>query len=344
MISLDEVIERGERLAFTAPPDARSAALISFDLTPHGLVAVPRTHLNLIAGGLAVFLESAMPQGARIMTTQTLSSFSGMACSLVCWLLSGGALALHHPFDGVVLEAQVADLQCDTLIVPSAIATRLAESEPSPELRTLRHVVCLWRSPEQVASSAAWPARHIAFTDVYLFGEIGLFAVRRLDDTGLPAPIMPGPFGAPRDDPRSPVAGETLLTQAGTLALRGSMVPAAAYAAAAAEHSLREPDPPSNHVDTGYAARIDRTTGALCITAPPSGIMQIGGYRFLAEDLQTWARRLGEGAMLTALPDRLSGHRLAGRASDNARARAALADLGLNPLMVEAFRDSTLSD
>jgi len=42
---------------------------------------------------------------------------------------------------------------------------------------------------------------------------------------------------------------------------------------------------------------------------------------------------------LTALPDRLSGHRLAGRAQDSARAREALSELGLNPLMVEAFRD-----
>ena len=26
-----------------------------------------------------------------------------------------------------------------------------------------------------------------------------------------------------------------------------------------------------DHVDTGYAARLDRQTGAICITAPPSG-------------------------------------------------------------------------
>ena len=68
-------------------------------------------------------------------------------------------------------------------------------------------------------------------------------------------------------------------------------------------------------------------------------IMAVGGYRFLGQDLQEWARRLGQGALLTALPDRLSGHRLAGRAPDNARARDALTELGLNPLMVEAFRD-----
>ena len=96
----------------------------------------------------------------------------------------------------------------------------------------------------------------------------------------------------------------------------------------------------SDYVDTGYAARLDRTTGALCITAPPSGIMAVGGYRFLSQDLQEWAKRLGQGALLTALPDRFSGYRLAGRAKDNARAREALSELGLNPLMVEAFRDA----
>ena len=68
--------------------------------------------------------------------------------------------------------------------------------------------------------------------------------------------------------------------------------------------------------------------------------MAVGGYRFLAHDLQEWAKRLGQGALLTTLPDRLSGHRLAGRAEDNARAREALSALGLNPLMSEAFRDS----
>ena len=69
--------------------------------------------------------------------------------------------------------------------------------------------------------------------------------------------------------------------------------------------------------------------------------MAVGGYRFLSQDLSEWARRLGQGALLTALPDRLSGYRLAGRAKDNAKAREALAELGLNPLMVEAFRDSS---
>jgi hypothetical protein len=180
----------------------------------------------------------------------------------------------------------------------------------------------------------------VTLTDVYLFGEAGLFGACRAAD-GTPAPILPGPHGAPRKVAGSSVAGETFLTPRGTLALRGPMVAAAAYAPPAPASDSLVSQPPRDFVDTEYAARLDRSTGTICITAPPSGIMAVGGYRFLSQDLQEWARRLGQGALLTALPDRLSGHRLAGRAQDNARAREALAELGLNPLMVEAFRDRT---
>jgi hypothetical protein len=117
------------------------------------------------------------------------------------------------------------------------------------------------------------------------------------------------------------------------------MVTPAAYAPPRPPSDSLVAEPPRDFVDTEYAARIDRSTGAICITAPPSGVVAVGGYRFLSQDLQEWARRLGLGALLTALPDRLSGHRLAGRAQDNARAREALSELGLNPLMVDAFRE-----
>jgi hypothetical protein len=260
----------------------------------------------------------------------------------VIWLLSGGTLALHHPFDSDVLEQQINEHACETLIAPAQLALRLAEIDMASRLPSLRDVIGLWRAPEQVASSAAWTAAQVTLTDVYLFGEAGLFSARRAAD-GAPAPILPGPHGAPRDVPGSSIAGEILLTPRGTLALRGPMVTPAAYAPAPPASDSLLAQPPRDYVDTDYAARLDRSSGAICITAPPSGIMAVGGYRFLSQDLQEWARRLGPGALLTALPDRLSGHRLAGRAQDNARAREALNELGLNPLMVEAFRDRTAS-
>ena len=139
------------------------------------------------------------------------------------------------------------------------------------------------------------------------------------------------------------MACEPLITRNGMLGLKGPMVPLAAYAPPQRREeslaALVSNYQPLDYVDTGYAARLDRKFQAICVTSPPSGIVAVGGYRFLARDLNEWAQRLAPGTLLTALPDRMSGHRLAGRASDNARARAALNELGLNPLMTEAFRD-----
>jgi hypothetical protein len=335
MASLDLAMSDQSAATRAVWQDGRKAAIVSFDVTVDGFRAVPRTHLNLIAGGLALFLESGVPQGATVMSAFAPSSFAGLTASLLIWLLSGGTLALHHPFDSGVLTEHINGDGCDTLIAPAQLALRLDVAE----LPALRNVIGLWRAPEQVASSALWSNPQATLTDVYLFGEAGLFGARRAAD-GAPVPILPGPHGAPRDVPTSSIAGEVLLTPRGTLALRGPMVAAAAYAPdSQASDSLVAPA--RDHVDTGYAARLDRSTGAICITAPPSGIMAVGGYRFLSQDLQEWAKRLGQGALLTALPDRLSGYRLAGRGQDNARAREALGELGLNPLMVEAFRDSS---
>jgi hypothetical protein len=338
MACLDDVMAGAPTALASATQDGRRAAIISFDVTTDGFRAVPRTHLHLIAGGLAIFLESGVPQGATILSAFAPSSFAGLTSSLVIWLLSGGALVLHHPFDADVLGQQIDEHACNVLVAPAPLALRLAEAGMLSQTPALRHVIGLWRAPEQVASSSEWPAEPAVLIDVYLFGEAGLLAACRTQD-GAPSLILPGPQRAPRDAEDASITGEILLTPKATLALRGPMIPVAAYAPSAPSGSSLIVQPPLDHVDTGYAARLDRTTGALCITAPPSGIMAVGGYRFLAHDLQEWAKRLGQGALLTALPDRLSGHRLAGRAQDNARAREAFSELGLNPLMSEAFRD-----
>jgi hypothetical protein len=338
MASLDVALGEDASNFVPATQDGRRAAIISFDVTGDGFRAVPRTHLSLIAGGLVVFLESRMAQGSTMLSAQAPSSFAGLTSSLVVWLLSGGKLALHHPFDSDVVEQQIVELSCDALVAPAALALKLSEGGLLTRALSLRTVIGLWRTPEQVVSSTIWPAGAASLTDIYLFGEAGLFGARRLRD-GTPAPILPGPHGAPRDVAGASTAGDIVLTPKGTLALRGPMVTVSAYTPQASPIGALTAEPHLDYVDTGYAARLDRTTGAICITAPPPGIMAVGGYRFLSQDLQEWAKRLGQGALLTALPDRLSGYRLAGRANDNARAREALSELGLNPLMVEAFRD-----
>ena len=262
MASLDLAMTSGSTTTRAVTQDGRRAALISFDVTAEGFRPVPRTHLNLIAGGLAVFLESRVPQGAKLMSAFTPSSFAGLTSSLLVWLLSGGRLALHHPFDGDTLERQINGDFCDTLVAPAPMTLRLAEIDLPSRLPTLRNVIALWRTPEQVASSALWTSEQVKLTDVYLFGEAGLFGARRTAD-GAPTPIMPGPHGAPRGVPGMSIAGETLLTPKGTLALRGPMVAVAAYGPPPPERDSLVPWPTQDYVDTGYAARLDRSTGAI---------------------------------------------------------------------------------
>ena len=338
MASLEVALENRSSTTRAVVEDGRKAAIISFDVTAEGFRPIPRTHLHLIAGGLTLSLQSELPQGSTLMSAFAPTSFAGMTSSLVLWLLTGGTLALHHPFDSEALEQQIREHSCGTLVAPAQMALRMSEIDLASRLPTLRNIFALWRAPEQVSSSLVWTADQVALTDVYLFGEAGMFGARRTGD-GMPAPILPGRLAAPQDAAAATIAGEVFLTPKGTLALRGAMVTPAAYSPPPPSGSLVAQ--PRDFVDTEYAARLDRSTGAICITSPPAGIMAVGGYRFLSGELQEWARRLGQGALLTALPDRLSGHRLAGRAQDNARARAALNALGLNPLMVEAFRDRT---
>ena len=338
MAPLDDIMTRDGGARRAIVHDGRKAAIISFDVTADGFRPVPRPHYSLVAAGLAISMESGFPPGATVMSAFAPMSFAGLASSLAVWLLCGGTLALHHPFDSALLEQDLSENSCDALVLPGPLALRLRDPEWKTRFPTVRHVAGLWRAPEQVATSENWTVPTASLTDVYLFGEAGLFAARRGED-GTPRAILPGSHGAPREQSGSSVRGEIMVTPKGTLGLRGPMVPIAAYAPPPPIGEMLTAEPPRDHVDTGYAARIERGSGAICITAPPSGIMAVGGYRFLSDDLQEWARRLGQGALLTALPDRLSGHRLAGRAQDNARAREALAELGLNPLMVEAFRD-----
>ena len=77
----------------------------------------------------------------------------------------------------------------------------------------------------------------------------------------------------------------------------------------------------------------------MVLTAPPTGLVGIGGYRFVVRDLQDIVHRAEDGGgTLAILPDALAGHRLAGIAADHDTLEAALAKAGANPLLVGAFR------
>lgn len=318
---------------------AAHVAVVSFDIGEDGPVPVARNHLELLAGGLGVLLESRLEPDAKILSTIAPASFGGISLTLLPWLLAGGTLVLHHPFDGAILAKQRHDERCGTLILPAPVAFRLAESGLFAREGPTK-VIAAWRAPERLASSAAWREPDAVLIDAPIFGEAGLLAARR-EAGGEAAAIPLGPIHAPRDGAKSAVTlVETALSETGTLALRGPMAPHHPY-----PPGVERSDQPhfaigrGGLVDTGYGCRVDALTKTLAITGAPSGIVCVGGYRFPLCGLLEAIGRIDSGATLAALPDPLVGQRLTGNAGDCDAMKAALEAAGANPIVAAAFSD-----
>jgi hypothetical protein len=339
-VSLDDLYVASESApAFAservAPPGRGGAhlACVTWDVATNGPVPVARSDAQLIAGGLAVLLESRIAQDAVILSTIPPSSFGGIAMALVPWLLVGATLALHHPFDGTAFAEQVGGLDCDAVVVPGPLLPQLAAAACLPE--RIKSVVAAWRAPEQLRRAPDWDSWS-SLTDVQLFGEIGLIVARREAD-GRPAAIPLGPLRAPHDADSGLVVAEVAIPN-GTLALRGPMVPVNAFPPGAERTSLpRLTVAADGFVDTGYACIAGRAPNTVVVSGSPAGLVSCGGYRFAVGELANIISGLDPTGTLAVRPDALVGHRLAGTATSPEAIRMALRGIGANPLLVEAF-------
>src|SRR5262249_15191098 len=156
------------------PGPGAHLALVTWDVTAAGLVPVARSHAELIAGGLALLFEGRLRQHAVIFSTLTMSSFAALAVSLVPWLLVGGTLVLHHPFDDAAFAWQRRDSRSDTVILPGPLVGQFAEAGLLTARDELARVVGVWRAPERLSRAPDWREPRVAMTDVQVFGEIGL--------------------------------------------------------------------------------------------------------------------------------------------------------------------------
>ena len=315
---------------------AAHLAVITWDATTEGLVPVARNHMEIIAGGLAAFLESRFEQDAIFLSGLACSSFAGLALTLVPWLLTGGTLALHQPFDLDVFAAQLKEQRCNSLVLPGPVVSRLADAGYFAGANDLTTVMALWRAPERMIGSAAWRMKNCAFIDIVTFGEIGLIATRR-GASGKPAPIAFGVITAPRGAPGAILVGELTRTDTGTIALRSSMVPRHPFPPGAERGAFPYFKAVNGVVDTGYTCSVDRDTRTMVVTGPPAGIVGVGGYRFVLRELQDLLAGIDGGGRIAALPDPLSGQRLSGSAANVEIVQAALTGRGVNPLVVGAF-------
>jgi hypothetical protein len=311
-------------------------ALVTFDIAPEGIVPVARSHAELIAGGLAVHIETRIEPEAVMLGALALASFAGISTTLVPWLLTGGTLVLHHPFAPATFAAQQIDEGCTVAVLPGAVVMRLAEAELIGQRSGLHAVLAVWRSPERLAASAAWSGGE-TLVDVAVFGETGLNAARREAD-GKPSAIASGRIVLPRGAAQGMHVLNIARSPAGTIVLSGPMVPHAPFPPGAERGGGPRLKITDGTLDTGYTCRLDRDTRLLTIDGPPAGIVSVGGYRFALRTLQDLIAGIEDGSTLAALPDMLAGHRLAGSGADRDAICDALLAHGANPLLVAAFR------
>ncbi len=344
MVALDDALT--ETAPDFEPPDrgakaAHHVAAVTWDVDATGLLPVARSHVELMMAGVQIILEGRFAANTAILGSLCLGSFAGIATTLATWLLTRGPLVLHHPFDPAVMRHQILDHGCGAVVLPGSLAVRCAEAGMFHDSAVTK-VMAVWRAPERLATCPHWPDPGVTATtslvDVTVLGETGLFASLRGAD-GKHIGIKPGTPQRPPDAKGAPILIEAARTLAGTLAVRGPMVPLQAFpGATGSEATARQAGDAYGFVDTGYPCRFAPGSGTLVVTGPPSGIVSVGGYRFVLSKLQDAVARLEPGAMLAAFPDGLTGQRIAGVAGKREEMEDALTRLGHSPLVVDAFR------
>lgn len=347
VVPLDEVFDIVSS-DFTAPGGrpgnpAAHVAVVTFDRGAGGTIAVARNHIELMAGGMGVTLESGIKDDADILSTIPLGSFAGLAVTLLPWLLSGGTLYLHHGFDADIFAAQDSALTGGLRVVPAPVLASFVEAGLLGGAET---VLALWRAPERLAASAPWDQRP-ALVDVAAFGETAVLAGRRNSEglgEGLPLTFPLGVVANPRSA-ASAVTAETKRSRHGTLALRGPMVPSQAFPPGAERGHAPHLEPEDDgFVDTGCTCRVDRDNNALVVTGTAGAFVAVGGYRFHQDELDALVAETDAEATIVAVPDALLGQRLAGGTAEAAALAAELQARGVNPLVAAAFRARARAD
>ena len=188
VVPLDDCFSSNAPVQFAprAGAAANRAAVLTFDVQDAGLVPVSRSHAELIDRGLALFAEISLKSDANVICAVPPGSFAPIALGILPWLIAGGTLALHHPFDLEGFALQARTLGTCTAILPGPVVAPLVDAGViDPDTM---EIVALWRDAEQQTDA---PVVAPTVTDVLIDGEGEPIAARRAA-YGKPAPLRYG--------------------------------------------------------------------------------------------------------------------------------------------------------
>jgi acyl-CoA synthetase (AMP-forming)/AMP-acid ligase II len=90
---------------------------------------VPRNHNEWLAISRIVVVANEVGDGAHILNPFPMVNMAGFAASFYPWLLSGGVLVQHHPFDLNLFIQQIRDENITSTSAPPAVLNLLLQNE-----------------------------------------------------------------------------------------------------------------------------------------------------------------------------------------------------------------------
>ena len=131
---MDGVTGKQHRAAQKAAKDARITAddIVTICWTsgteaqPKG---VPRSHNEWIIMGAGVIDAADLEPGARLLNPFPMVNMAGISTAFVGWLLLGGVLIQHQPFDLPILLRQIREERIDYTVAPPAVLNLLLQNE-----------------------------------------------------------------------------------------------------------------------------------------------------------------------------------------------------------------------
>lgn len=104
---------------------------------------VPRSHNEWFISAYASVDAATLTADDTILLTFPLVNMAGIGGVLVPWILTGGTLVLHHPFDFATFLSQINDQQITYTLVPPSLLTMMIKNEAilaSTDIRSLRAI------------------------------------------------------------------------------------------------------------------------------------------------------------------------------------------------------------
>lgn len=90
---------------------------------------VPRSHNEWLIMGEAVTDAADLAPGARLLNPFPMVNMAGISTSFVSWLMLGGVLIQHQPFDLQIFLKQIRDEKVDYTVAPPAVLNLLLQNE-----------------------------------------------------------------------------------------------------------------------------------------------------------------------------------------------------------------------